>query len=270
MQWDKVKNILLVILLAVNVFLLANLGLRYYSGMRRAEQLADNVEALLAARNITLTEEFALPDDLVLPLLSIDRSRVDEEAVAEAMLGADATHSEDEDGNVRFESDMGVLVWGGDGSVQGSFRLESGVPEDDAAAAGQAEKLFRAWGVMPEDGRIDVVERIATLSALVAGLPVHNRHLTLYFAEDASVQLTGYWSFGTPYAATNETGIACAAADALLSFVSEKHEITEISGMEAGYRLYTDSDRRLQLVPTWKITTDLDEFLFDCAKNTLV
>ena len=35
MQWDKVKNVLIVILAAVNLFLLGNLGARLWQNMQR-------------------------------------------------------------------------------------------------------------------------------------------------------------------------------------------------------------------------------------------
>lgn len=40
--------------------------------------------------------------------------------------------------------------------------------------------------------------------------------------------------------------------------------------MEAGYRMRTDSSRRQQLTPTWKIVTDSGEYLVDCDKKTIV
>lgn len=271
MQWDKVKNILIVILLAVNLFMLGNLALKSYNDHHRAVELRRDVQTLLEARGIALDDGFTLPDDLVLPQLSVDRSRTEEEQVAFAMLGTDAARSEDDEGNVRYESTRGMVTWSGDGTVQGSIRQDEGVPADDREALRRARQLFERWGLKPGDGTIEVVEHsIATLSGPVAGMAVHNRHLTLFFGEDGTVQLTGYWSFGVPYTLASETGVSCSAADALLAFVAEHPEVKNVYGMDLGYRLLTDSSRRLQLVPTWKIKTDSIDFLVDCAKKTTI
>ena len=64
--------------------------------------------------------------------------------------------------------------------------------------------------------------------------------------------------------------MTCNAADALLEFVSGQPEAGEVLSMEAGYRMQTDSSRRMQLTPTWKITTDSGEYLVDCDKKTIV
>ena len=39
MQWDKVKNVLIVILLAVNLFLIGNFGVKLWQDYRRGEEL---------------------------------------------------------------------------------------------------------------------------------------------------------------------------------------------------------------------------------------
>ena len=60
------------------------------------------------------------------------------------------------------------------------------------------------------------------------------------------------------------------AADALLEFAARAEAGEEIRSMSVGYRLEVDGSRRLQLTPTWKIVTDLDEYLVDCAKKTII
>ena len=53
MQWDKVKNVLIVILAAVNVFLLANLGIRIGQEQERKAALEDSVRTLAAEYGVT-------------------------------------------------------------------------------------------------------------------------------------------------------------------------------------------------------------------------
>lgn len=271
MQWDKVKNILLVVLVVVNAFLLANLGVKYYQDARRAGELTDHVGSLLAAQNVGMDAAFRLPQDKVLPVLSIDSSRADEETLASAMLGAQMTRTEEESGAIRFDGqEGGILYWNEDGTVQGSCTLPAGAPAGEDAVRRRARALFQDWGVWADGAELTVVGQIATLTAPVAGMPVHNRYLSIYFTDSGGVELTGFWSFSTPYAATRETGVTCMAADALLAFAAEHPGAGDVLEMQIGYRLQQDSGRRLQLVPTWKIQTQTGEYLVDCAKKTAI
>ena len=270
MQWDKVKNVLIVILLAVNLFLLGNLGIKLWQNRQREAALEANLRSLAGGYGMTLDAGFRLPEDKVLPELSIDRSRADEEAAAAAMLGGEIERTEQEDGTVTFESEAGTVEWRADGRVRGSFAIGEEAPADAEAARRLARRLFSDWGLQAEDAQLMADRTTATLRGTVAGLPVFNRALTLRFAQDGGVTLDGLWSFGTPYTTVSGSGVACSAADALLEFVAKQPEAASILSMEAGYRMQTDSSRRQQLTPTWKIVTDSGEYLVDCDKKTIV
>ncbi len=148
MQWDKVKNILIAILLTINLFLLGNLAVRGWQSHRRTSELEANLRTLVSARGMQLDTAFSFPEDITLPELSLDRSRADEEKIAAAMLGEHAERTEQEDGTVRFESDRGTLEWQADGNVQAdlyadeSRRLPHGALE-------QARRLCSRWGFRP-------------------------------------------------------------------------------------------------------------------------
>ncbi len=270
MQWDKVKNVLIVILLAVNLFLIVNLGAKVWQSRQRAEELETNLRTLTQGYGLTLDEGFRLPQDKVLPILSVDRSRADEEAVAQAILGDGMERTEQEDGTVRFESESGTVEWHADGTVRADYTAGVDTPEDAADALRLARRLFSGWGLQAEGESLDADGLTVTLTGTVAGQPVHNRSLTLSFDEEGGVTLTGLWSFGTPYTTVRGSGVSCNAADALLEFGARVQDTKEIDSMTAGYRMEVDSNRRLQLTPTWKIVTDSGEYLVDCAKKTIV
>ena len=270
MQWDKVKNILIAILAAVNLFLLVNLGMQFWQNREQEIELVDSLRTLAQGYGISLDADFALPNDVVLPELSLDRSRPDEEAAAVAMLGSDLTRTEQEDGTVIFESGRGTVEWNADGSVQGSFTIDEAVPAEESAALRLAKHLFSDWNLRAEDAVLQADGMRVTLSGTVAGLPVFNRAVTVQFGEAGGVTLSGLWSFGTPYTTVSGSGVTCNAADALLEFVSRQPEAQSILSMTAGYRMQTDSSRRVQLTPTWKIVTDSGEYLVDCDKKLVI
>ena len=254
MQWDKVKNILIAILLTINLFLLGNLAVRGWQSHRRTSELEANLRTLVSARGMQLDTAFSFPEDITLPELSLDRSRADEEKVAAAMLGEHAERTEQEDGN-----------------VQADYTLTESAPTSTSEALELARRLCSRWGFQAEQAGWTAEDTVVTLTGSVAGLPVHNRRLTLDFsAGDGSVSLVGLWSFGTPYTTANGISITCSAADALLQFAAESGETGTIESMTAGYRMQTDSSRRIRLTPTWKIDTETGEYLVDCNKKTII
>lgn len=270
MQWDKVKNVLIVILVAVNLFLLGNLGARLWQNQQRETELVDSLRTLAEGYGLTLDEGFSLPDDKVLPELSVDRSRPDEESVAAAILGDDLERTEREDGTAVFESGCGMVEWSADGRVQGSFTIEQEMPADEDAALRLARRLFADWRLQADDAQTEADGMTVTLSGTVAGLPVFNRTLALRFDSGERVTLSGLWSFGTPYTTVSGSGVSCNAADALLEFISKQPEADTVLSMTVGYRMQLDSSRRLQLTPTWKIAADSGEYLVDCDKKTII
>ena len=270
MQWDKVKNVLIAILLVINLFLLGNLAVKGWQSHSRGRELEEDLRTLISGRGIELDAGFALPEDITLPELSLDRSRAEEEAVAAAMLGADVERTEQEDGTVRFESDEGTLSWQADGRMQGACALHENAPTSTAEALEQARRLLNQWGFQAEQPVWTAEDTVVTLSGSIAGLPVHNRRITLDLSDAEQVCVSGMWSFGTPYTTANGISISCSAADALLQFAAESGGTGTIRSMRAGYRMQTDSSRRIRLTPTWKIVTDSGEYLLDCDKKTVI
>ena len=136
--------------------------------------------------------------------------------------------------------------------MQGTYILTETAPSTEAEAMEQARSLLSRWGFQAEQPSWTADGTAVTLTGVVAGLPVHNRCLTLDFsAGDGSAALSGLWSFGTPYTTANGISISCSAADALLQFAAEGGKTGTIRSMKAGYCMQTDSSRRIQLTPAW-------------------
>lgn len=270
MQWGRVKNVLIVILVAVNLFLLCNLGLKFWQEHQRERELEAHLNTLAAGYGITLDEGMRLPKDIVLPSLSLDRSRGSEEAVASAILGGNIERTEKEDGAVRFESESGTITWQADATLGGEYKMTQELPQNEKQALRCAQKLLEDWGLATEHSDYTAAGMTVTMSSDAADIPIFNRKIVLEFQTDGKVLISGLWSFGTPYTTAQEDGVSCIASDALLEFASKEVMCRHITAMSVGYRLFSDSSRRLQLTPTWKIETDSGEYLVDCAKNTIL
>ncbi len=269
MQWDKVKNVLITILLAVDLFLLGNFCVKAAREQTRTDELEDNLRMLISDCGLELSPSFSLPEDKTLIPLMLDRDRAAEEKMAEKMLGSGASRTEQDDGAVRFESRDGALEWSADGEVHGACTVNSS-PSSASQARRLTKKLTRDWGLADDSTKYEADGLSVTVKGDVARQPVHNRQLLFEFSSDGSLTLSGRWSFGIPYATARENSVSCAAADALLSFAADAPKTGNIISMEVGYRMDADSSKRLQLTPTWKIVTSYGGYLVDCAKKTII
>lgn len=101
MQWDKVKNILIAILLAINLFLLGNLAVRGWQSHRRTSELEANLRTLVSARGMQLDTAFSLPRTSRCPSCR-STAAAQMRKIAAAMLGEHAERTEQEDGTVRL------------------------------------------------------------------------------------------------------------------------------------------------------------------------
>lgn len=267
MQWDKVKNILLIILLAIDLFLAGNLGIHIWQDGRRTNELEHNVRLLLERYGITAASSFSLPSDTAILPLSLDRNRDAEEAMAIAMLGQEFSRTEQEDGAVLWKNQSDFLEWQADGTVRSSCTI-SNTPGNESQAEQQANRLLKEWNI---ENAVCTAQGLTVIAeGTVADKPVHNRRLVLRFHANNIVTLSGRWSFSVPFTNAQTTRTTYVAADALLSFAANTPNCGKIQSMQMGYQLEADSARRLQLTPTWKIATENGEYLVDCAKKNVV
>ena len=104
MQWSKIKNIVILILLVVNALLLAQVGYREMESARYRRQARDEAALLLAQSGIRV-DVASLPEDPGLLSMRCERDSGEEAVLAEALLGSGA---EQPDGS--FSGERGT-VW---------------------------------------------------------------------------------------------------------------------------------------------------------------
>lgn len=266
MQWARVKNILIVILLVVDSFLAINLISRYVDTRAAQNRLRGDIATILADYGMICGEDFVVPISCSAVTLQTDRSRTAEEGFAKALLGAQVQHSEDEDGTASYTTDAGQVIWHSNGAVQAWMNYPQ-PPQGKRAVRRAAKLLLESAGVSMRGSSWETDEQSATMTSTVAGLPVFGRKLCVRFTDDR-VTVTGCWTFETPYAAASDRARTYDAGDALISFVRQNTGITRIEEMEFGYHMLQGASGRLQLAPSWRIRTATGDLLFDAAKKT--
>ncbi|MCB6365307.1 hypothetical protein LI291_03790 [Intestinibacillus massiliensis] len=272
MQWDKVKNILLVILLVVNGFLLGSLILRQAGTDMQQQALLEDIRVVLRQYGVECGKGLRIPAQRGMLALEIDRSRTAEEAFARAVLEGTVERVEREDGETVFTGDNGSVSWRPDGTVNAAFRQEGAVvPGSARGMEKSASELLAACGVTLKGSRVeaDLEAGEAVLTATVGGLPVFNRRLTVSWQGEGQTAVAGQWSFGTPYATTADRERLCSAEAALLQVArgeTGQGKVGRIDTIELGYQMDAGAGARLLLSPFWRVETDRGTVFVDALK----
>lgn len=269
LEWSKVKNIILLILLLVNVLLLGQtVGQERQSRQYRQEALDGAVEAL--RQQGYEVDMSALADERDLVPLSAERDRESEERLAQALLGP---VSRTEDGvRTSYQGAGGSCWFRGDGSF--SFIFELGTyPLSGGEAGSHGRKLLTGAGYPCEVTTVkegeDAVE--VTLVQTWEGAPVFSCFVKLTYLDGVLTELEGIRLVGVP-AREGEGEKLMDLPTALIRFMAGMreggHVFTRIEDMTAGYQV-TSAGRRMSLRPVWQVVTDVDTMLVDGITGAL-
>ncbi len=273
MQWDKVKNILLVILLLVDGFLAVSIGGRFWADARQQKDFETGMATVLARRGVVYNVEHGIaPQSSILPL-EADRDRAAEETFARALLTGEIHAHSTEEGEARFTGDNGSVIWKTDGTVEATA---DGFADLTAAGARKrrqyARELLERGGITLRGGTLaaEEAEDEVVLRATVASMPAFDRALTVRFQQNGRISVAGKWTFGIPYTSTSAEPRAYSVADALLDFTAQVNGVTRIDDLQLGYKLAPGSSGRLQFAPHWRIRTDRGIYFVDALKKTVI
>lgn len=271
MEWSKLKNIILIILLCTNAALLAMvLGQNHRESSAQRQALADAI-ALLRQEG-TQVEDAIVPQKTELLPLRAERDQAEEEKLALALLG-DELAAQDRGGGVYlYRSDLGEIQFHSDGAFQASlqpdaFPLEGREPEELARSA--AEKLDFTGQVV--QSRVGAGGGSVLLRQLWDGVPVFNLQMTLEFNSSGLTGITaGRRLFGTP---RQQELSVLSPASALVRFASGLNALgdvcSSIDGIQPGYLSSVSLTDGMILTPVWYITTDTGSYYLDLVTGDL-
>lgn len=271
MEWRKLKNLIILILLVVNGFLLVLVWSRREESASYQRAALERTVRVLKKNGIDVDLDAVGPADGLTPV-SAERDLGRELQMAEGLLG-ESVRLFDEGGALRrYFGDEGVLTVrvGGELSAEldGSAYGETDHPERRAAAL--LEKMgvkAEQIGLTQEDGRTRVRFR-----QVWNGVPVFSCGVEFEYQDGFLDSIHG--TLLTAEAGTAEAGQALTLPTALMRFSEEiaaaGDVCTAIHSMEPGYRGTVQSlSGGMRLTPVWLVTTDTARYYLDCVTGSL-
>lgn len=269
MEWSKIKNIVLLILAALNVILLCIVLFRRQEARRYETELRASTVAVLADKGISVDED-TIPWEDRRTTHTVRRSLEDEEMLAEQMLGAcqlvdtsPYTYS-NEVGSVRFRTNGEFVL-----QYEGDSPFGLAEPGEEAA---HALRVLTELGLEAEitdcqDGEGGIVS--VSARQLWDSGPLFDCVSVLEYRDSQLRQVSGKRLFGTP----DSGGAASLSAAALLmdfmgELVSSGQVCNEITGVETGYTMTATLHDAAVLKPVWYITANTGLFELDAMTGS--
>ena len=264
MSWSKLKNIIILMLVTVNL-MLAALALFYWQKEASSRRAAmENAVAILGKQGISLQTEWK---EMSLPVLEIQRDQHREETVATALLGA-AVREDRGAGVYRYSGDKGVIQFHSNGEFSasfapGAFPLEGTQPEKHAL---ETLELLDFQGQVVAVESQDGITTVTVRQRYGDTLLLSCQAVLVYENSCLTAISQGRRLNGTPSAASKQEE-TIPAASALICFVNGLKELGDVcstvTAVEESYRFSTSFSGPARLIPVWYITTDTGSYQLD-------
>ncbi len=271
MEWPKLKNIILLILLLANLFLVSMVVVQERTAARYQAQALDNAVSVLESNGIRVERE-RIPADMELTVLTVSRDLESEKALARALLG-ECAMTDLGGGRYAYESAVGAAEFRGNGNFtvsfpEGKLRLarSGGEAEYGEALLKDAGLSAVLIGRAEEEGRT-----VLTFRQTWQGAPIYSFAITMEYENGSLRTLSGTRMMGTPQSA-NEKSELISVPTALLRFLNGVNDLgdicNEITAMESGY-LTTSGMDATRLIPVWYVTTDTGVYSLNALTGAL-
>ena len=254
MEWGKVKTVLIVVLLMVNLILGGNIFLQLHQRQQAEEDALLAALAMAENRGVTILSPEALQLPVSLPVYSSIRMPSVEKAFATALLGA--AEAQEAGGGVTFyTSDSGSVSFRRGGALE--IILQGDWREDTDGLLARLEEA----GLDLSDASRSTQDGVLILRQTVERYATDNV-LQCITAEEQTV-ITGRWLLER--SSWQESGTSCSRAEAVLVIAGIGQEtggcvVEKITPCYVAQNISSDETR---LIPVWKVETDEGTFLLD-------
>ena len=263
MEWKRVRNWLILLVLAVDLFLAGNLAMQWLGAEQTLRQAAEDAVAVARSRGVALSLEnvLALPEEM--PVYQTRRSDSLEQAAAMTLLGEETVQESRGGGVSVYHTDGGEL------SFRRGGALELQMPwTGEAFYARECAEVLAQAGFSTQEAQLQEQNGAVELLQCYEGLPVFNSRLICTCA-DGVLQARGRWMLAETPA---DGGLSLTRAQLVLALCDllEGQQVTQLAQVQAGYYLQSEDAQSLTLEPVWAVETDRGQLILSCITGKQV
>lgn len=261
------KNIIILILVLVNGFLLGSLAMRHTATSQARHQMEDQLVALFAADGMSLSPDI-ISRETPPPTLSLSRDLQREKAAAAFFLGTALEESDLGNGTYTYSSSIGVARFHSSGSFDIVGSLASS--EDAENLCLEFCKMFSYENLvlsLDETG-----SGSASVTCRLEKYPVYNCTVTFTFDQGTLLTVSGTLlpEEGSAVSVPQEPLSAAAALTAFQQSRRESYVVASaITDMYLCYELQGSTVSTLSVSPSWCIVTDTAKHYVNCISGAV-
>ena len=256
MESSRLKNIIILILVLLNLSLLLSLGGRRTAERSARRQVTEQLVELFAASDVTLDPDL-IPQQSPPSGRSMTRDVAQDQKVAESLLGKNLTRTEPGSGTYAvsaFDSGQGAAIFRANGN------FEAAITHSAEDAESFCRTFCREFGY--QNLIFDLIDGTGTATATqyCDSYPVLNCTVNFSISDGqlATVRGTHLPDSYTEVSLTEEPLSAMAALSAFLSAHQASGGVAcTVTDISLGYELQSTASTPMNLVPVWRITTDI-------------
>lgn len=271
MEWSKVKNIMLLMLVVTNLILLIFVVVPLSQAEKDESDGRQSAISLLASRGITVDDR-TVPDSINLSPQTITLSRDDEATLAANLLGENPT-IQDLGGNVlQYSSSLGIVRFHSSGELTAQFEIGAH-PLGDSSSQLHGSTIIESLNMTASLTAITRDDEGFTLiySQLWDGVLLPQYGISLYYQNDSLYQISDAQRLSGTAVVDESTSFSVATA--LMQFLTQIHELGDIcrtiTEITPAYGASTSLSGTVQLSPLWLITTDTGSYQLDLLSGVL-
>lgn len=267
MEWPKVKNIIIVILLFVNGFLLILVGGQFLRERYSRHAALTNAALILEQNGISTSEEaLAQISSTALLSMTAERDLDAERSLAEQLLGPDTVCTDQSGGLYVYSSSAGTVIFRANGECTVTFETP---PVTNLPCSDHALDFLRRLGLSGEllSCREASDQTTVVLHQLLGDIPLYSCRVEFVYTDCALTSIQGTFLLTAEPPSPLENEPALDATTALIRFLSAVLEsgdlCSSVTAIRPGYLLIPSFGSSSYLHPVWLVTTNVSQYYLD-------
>lgn len=271
MSTSKSKNIIIIALVLLNVFLVAILLVDRAEARSAMEAEIEALEGVMKQRGISLGDDIDFSVGAPLPC-TILRSEKNDDKLIDNLI--DYNYREDMGGNVIFySSDIGQAILRGTGEISLIFNDELPDMSSDHAAAAAKYMEKNGLKLFSNLAKVNASNDGATaiLPCEFDGYCIYNSKLSFTVSGEKLMMIDGTRPFDGETSYLDEAVID--SVSAMMCFMeivrSDGYICSRVNGIEAGYFMNVAVSGECTLRPVWKVATDTGDIYINAVSGKM-